>query len=253
MPDDRQILPVESFLELWTRGRLWEIFGFTNGDFTALELAAEYSRLVKLYKSSPEEKQVLEDAFAILNAPLTRRFFEGCRMEMERIRHEIGDSEFEQSESKIWADLWGWVSRRWQPPPEGLISAANYMHLDAGEAGAFVSRAEAPIRRASWFERHLNWTAILIGLAIPLLGIGVGILSILLLDAGWSIAIVFALGGALLVTAIWAIFWLLKKKRRSWAWSLLVFVPYIGWFLFIAIYLDLENRSRHWVYRNSGL
>lgn len=123
MPEGKQTLPSDSSLELWVRGRLWEIFGFTNGDFTALELAAEYSRLVKLYKSSPKQKQILEDAFAILNAPLTRQFYEGCRMEMKRIRYEIGDNKFEQAASKIWADLWGWVSERWQPPPEELVCA----------------------------------------------------------------------------------------------------------------------------------
>ena len=41
--------------------------------------------------------QILEDAFAILNAPLTRQFYQSCRMVTGRIWHEIGDTNFEQS------------------------------------------------------------------------------------------------------------------------------------------------------------
>jgi hypothetical protein len=112
-----------SVKELWLRGRLWEIFGFSGADFTGLELAIEYSRVSKIHKRSPEEWQYIQNAFAILNAPLTRQFYEGCRMLAERIKHEIGNSAFEQAEAKIWAELWSWVSQRWQPPPDELVRA----------------------------------------------------------------------------------------------------------------------------------
>ena len=108
---------------MWIRGRLWELFEFVDGNFTALELAAQYSRLSKIHKGNPEEEQILQDAFSILNAPLTRQFYHGCHMVMRHIKDDIGDSSFEQAESEIWDGIWGWVSQRWQPPPDELVNA----------------------------------------------------------------------------------------------------------------------------------
>jgi hypothetical protein len=106
---------------LWIRGRFWEILGFTKGNFNALEILHNHSILSATYRYEPGEIRVLDDAFAILNAPVTRQFYEGCRATMQIIRKEIGDIDFEHSETEIWGELWGWVSTRWQTPPAELV------------------------------------------------------------------------------------------------------------------------------------
>jgi hypothetical protein len=121
-PENKQAPPNYNIKDLWIRGRFWEIFGFTKGDFTALELTQKYSALSTTYRNNLDELRLVDDAFATLNAPLTRQFYEGCRFIMQRIRREIGDNNFEQAEIEIWTDLWGWVYQRWQEPPEGLIT-----------------------------------------------------------------------------------------------------------------------------------
>jgi len=130
MPRDSQSSSEYDVNELWSKGKFWEIFGFTSNDFTALELAKKYSALRKAYEDSPEEAEIIESAFAILNAPLTRQFYVGCRTVMQRIREGIGDSSFEEAESQIWSDLWGWVSKRWQAPTDELVTAleSKYAH-----------------------------------------------------------------------------------------------------------------------------
>jgi len=143
LPENKQVSPNYSIKELWTRGKLYEIFGLMSGEFTALELAKEYSRLLKEVRS-PEEEQILEDAFAVLNAPLTRQFYEGCRMVMGQIKREIGDTEYEEFEGKIWADLWGWVSQKWQPLPEELVRALIIKYGGAAKVAASSSRTSAP-------------------------------------------------------------------------------------------------------------
>jgi WD40 repeat protein len=122
IPEDKHTPDNYSINELWIRGRFWEIFGFTKGDFTALELTQKYSALSTTYRNNLDKLRLVDDAFATLNAPLTRQFYEGCRFIMQQIRREIGDNNFEQAEIEIWIDLWGWVYQRWQGPPEGLIT-----------------------------------------------------------------------------------------------------------------------------------
>jgi len=123
MVKDRQASPNRDIRDLWGRGKFWEIFGFSSSDFTTLELAKQYSALTRAHHDSPEDKRVIGDAFATLNAPLTRQFYEGCRMLMQRIRHDVGDAQFRDAEERIWLDLWNWVSEQWQEPPEELINA----------------------------------------------------------------------------------------------------------------------------------
>ena len=125
---DKQSSSGRNIHYLWVRGKFWEIFGFASGDFTALELARQYSALTKAYRDKPEDMRIIDGAFATLNAPLTRQFYEGCRMVMQRIQREIGDAGFISAEDRIWSDLWGWVSPRWQAPPEELISALKTKH-----------------------------------------------------------------------------------------------------------------------------
>lgn len=108
--------------DLWERGKFWEIFGFSSGDFTTLELAKQYSTLIKAYQDDPEVRKIIDETFAVLNAPLTRQFYEGCRALMQRIRRERGGTISRDIEHGIWRSLWNWVSERWQEPPEELIN-----------------------------------------------------------------------------------------------------------------------------------
>ncbi|MFC1937788.1 hypothetical protein ACFLWY_04460 [Chloroflexota bacterium] len=96
-----------------------------------MELAKRYSAVTKVYRENPEDMQTIDDAFAVLNAPMTRQFYEGCRLLMQTVQKELGDSRFTRVEDKIWSDLWGWVSQRWQEPSEELINAikAKYGHI----------------------------------------------------------------------------------------------------------------------------
>ncbi|MDP2919716.1 MAG: hypothetical protein Q8O43_05835 [Dehalococcoidia bacterium] len=121
--------------DLWNRGKFWEIFGFTSGDFTALGLAKQYSALTKVRRDQ-EDMRIIDDAFAVLNAPMTRQFYEGCRMVMQSVQKELGDSRFASVEDKIWSDLWGWVSPRWQSPPEELVHAlkTKFRQTDAADS-----------------------------------------------------------------------------------------------------------------------
>ena len=130
---DRQPLSSQDIRRLMDRGKFWEIFGFSSGDFTTLELAKQYSALTRTYHDSLEDKRMIDDAFATLNAPLTRQFYEGCRMMMQRIRSELGNKVFDNAEGKIWLDLWNWVSERWQEPPEELLNAIKNKYIYPGD------------------------------------------------------------------------------------------------------------------------
>ena|GEM_PF-763356 len=118
---DSQDSPDQDIGDLWRRGRLWEIFRLSSGDFTTLELAKQYSALRKAYRDNREIRGIVDEAFAILNAPLTRQFYAGCRIVMQRIQNELGRTVFRHAERRIWLDLWAWVSERWQEPTEELI------------------------------------------------------------------------------------------------------------------------------------
>jgi len=136
MEKDRQDLSDRNIRDLWARGKFWEIFGFSSGDFTTLELAKQYSALTKVYYDNPEVRRIIDEAFATLNAPLTRQFYEGCRMIMLRIKREVGDSRFRDAEDRIWLDLWNWVSERWQEPPAELINAIKTKYSQPIGSGA---------------------------------------------------------------------------------------------------------------------
>lgn len=129
MGEDRQDISERNIRKLWARGRFWEIFGFSSGDFTTLELAKQYSALMKAYQDDPEVRQIIDETFAVLNAPLTRQFYEGCRALMQRIRKESGGRISRDIEHRIWHSLWNWVSERWQEPPEELISSIKSRYL----------------------------------------------------------------------------------------------------------------------------
>lgn len=119
--------------DLWSRGKFWEIFGFSNDLFTTLELAKKYSELSRIHRDDPENTRIIQEAFATLNAPMTRQFYSGCRLLMRRLQKEIKISEFTIAESQIWVDLWTWVSERMQEPSEELIDAikAKYENVSS--------------------------------------------------------------------------------------------------------------------------
>jgi len=148
MPDDEKV-PFQCIGDLWLRGRYWEIFGLSDGNFTALELATRYSDLVNTRDLSPEGRRIVEDAFAVLNAPFTRQFYAGCRLVMESIMREAAEPKSTQAEARVWEVLWGWVSRRWQPPPDELMNSlkTDFIHSvsDGPAARATPEAAPKPI------------------------------------------------------------------------------------------------------------
>jgi hypothetical protein len=82
-----------------------------------------------------------------------------------------------------------------------------------------------------WFQRHLNWTVVMIWvLLLPLSVIIADIIGIPvdIIYLGVPILIILPLTG-----------WALKQKNRSLWWLLLFIIPFM-WL----IYLGLENRSR---------
>jgi len=141
MPEDKQSSVDCNIEDLWSQGKFWEIFGFAANDFTALELGKKYSALMKTYADRPEDAKIIESVFATLNAPLTRQFYEGCQMVMQHIHNEIGDTTFKKVEEEIWADLWDWVSKRWQAPPEELVNSLKVKYTK--------SRISDPIKKAA--------------------------------------------------------------------------------------------------------
>ena len=101
-------------------------------------------------------------------------------------------------------------------------------------------------RRPNWFERHLNWTAVLSWIAFYTLCFMVGLLvgslwsslGVLGEDTRFNILLYTALIG---FGAAWLIpsnAWILRQKGRSLWWLLLPIAPF-GWIVF----LSLENRN----------
>jgi hypothetical protein len=82
-----------------------------------------------------------------------------------------------------------------------------------------------------WFQRHLNWTAVIIWvLLLPLCVIIADIIGI-------PIDIIILLVPILIILPLTG--WALKKKNRSLWWLLLFIIPFL-WL----VYLGLENRSQ---------
>jgi len=75
----------------------------------------------------------------------------------------------------------------------------------------------------NWFEQHLNWTAVSIGLVWYIAG-GIGASWL-----GWLIG---------LVVCLLMYGWVLRQKNRSLSYLLVLFIPF-GWIWFLA----LENRK----------
>jgi len=104
-----------------------------------------------------------------------------------------------------------------------------------------VGRVEAGLREMNWFQRHLNWTALLAlvgSYALSLMG------SFALVFGGATgvaaVAGAATAGVVSLVVLVLTWGWVLSRKNRSLWWLLLaLFVP----FGFIAVFV-LENRSR---------
>jgi len=101
-----------------------------------------------------------------------------------------------------------------------------------------VGRVEAELREMNWFQRHLNWTALLALVGSYALGLPGG----LAIGFGWPAAVAGAVTagvvGFVILVLTWG--WVLMRKNRSLWWLLLaLFVP----FGFIAVFV-LENRSR---------
>jgi len=150
-------MPDRNISDLWSRGKFWEIFGFSSGDFTTLELAKQYSALTKAHYGNPEVKQMIEEAFATLNTPLTRQFYENCRVVMQRIRSEVGDKRYGQAESSMWEELWKWVSQRWQEPPEELVNSLKVKHAKSKITDAAKRAAYEAWVAENEFDMSICW------------------------------------------------------------------------------------------------
>jgi len=117
------------------------------------------------------------------------------------------------------------------------------IEMRAGDGFSFDSALTSAIQRAkkqwyaslaiekNWFQRHLNWTVILSGVATNVLLLVIAFTeSESLFWVIYSLCII-----ALFVVAGWA----LRQKNRSLWWLFIFFVPF-GWIVFLC----LENR-RH--------
>ena len=96
----------------------------------------------------------------------------------------------------------------------------------------------------NWFQRHLNWTWFL-GTVISaiIIGTATGILSAIVDPYGQSAAgILLYLSMYLLILLIGFFlgWWVLYHKNRTLWWFFILFVPFIGWILFLCI----ENKSQ---------
>ena len=102
-----------------------------------------------------------------------------------------------------------------------------------------VGGVEAGLQEISWFQRHLNWTALLALVGSYALGLMGGFFAVGFGGAaGVAGAVTAYVVGLIVLILTWG--WVLQRKNRSLWWLLLaLFVP----FGFIAMFV-LENRSR---------
>jgi len=117
------------------------------------------------------------------------------------------------------------------------------------EAARTASRSQST--RDNWFQRHLNWTWVFAQWAAALIIYFVVFVFVASLVASGpnfpSEASFFASFSVIqivsLVLNLAAMFgvgaWVLKRKGRNLAWLLIVFVPLVGWIVFLC----LENRN----------
>ncbi|MFW6116502.1 MAG: hypothetical protein ACOC6F_02130 [bacterium] len=107
---------------LVSKGRLWEVFGFSDNHFTALELTKRFSAL-RAATADPAVRAALEKAFSILNAPRTRQQYVRSRTAMDRVREQLGDALYSENEDAIWTEIWEWAVERGVSPDEEIIDA----------------------------------------------------------------------------------------------------------------------------------
>lgn len=112
-----------SIRELWEKGKLWEIFGFSNDSFNSIELGNKYSELVST--ALGEDLQFIDDSFSILNAPISRNIYRLCRAAMLTIDFEVGKSRYVAKESEIWHSLWSYCSSGWREPTHEAMMMAK--------------------------------------------------------------------------------------------------------------------------------
>jgi len=95
----------------------------------------------------------------------------------------------------------------------------------------------------NWFQRHLNWTWVIVVLVGSFV---IGLVFGLVVGLENPYALYTSYGALywlsyLLSLLLWIIIsvWVLRRKNRSLWWLLVFLVPFIGWIIFLC----LENRS----------
>lgn len=149
---------------------------------------------------------------------------------------------YENSEDAQYCDLCQTSFVKAQPKAPGLTAPPP-------EAGV-PARLPREARELSWFHRHLNWTWVLAQVAVFLISVVFVVIFASMImnpsDSGRSEGALFLnmllFRNMLIVLEVVVTLgvgaWALKRKSRSLAWLLLLFVP-IGWIFFLL----LENRS----------
>ena len=100
-------------------GKFWEIFGFSDDSFNSIQLGNKYAEL--LAGESPEDSQLIDIVFSVLNAPISRQIYKLCREAMGTIERTIGEAKFKNKEREIWHLLWAYCSSGWREPTPQII------------------------------------------------------------------------------------------------------------------------------------
>jgi hypothetical protein len=128
---------------------------------------------------------------------------------------------------------------------KAVVHGNIYCNPCADKLLAGVLTTDRP-KGLNWFEKHLNWTAVLSWIALYPIYFIVGFIFALIIysvDPFISEESVDAFSYLLsfIVVLAWILptnGWILRRKKRSLWWLLMLFVP-IGWIVF----LSLENQS----------
>lgn len=108
------------FVDLWESGKFWEIFGFSDDSFNSIRLGSKYAEL--LSSASPAESQIIDSAYSVLNAPISRHIYLLCREVMNELESNIGKTKYRAKARIIWHQLWAYCSNGWREPTPDVVN-----------------------------------------------------------------------------------------------------------------------------------